>query len=89
MMTQMALFIFGEDVAWNMLQVTGIAVLCFALWRFMDHFGLPLSRLEGPFRTQTVSLSELVILVFRLIDQPSIAFATSGGFRYQRERGVA
>lgn len=68
MMTQTALLIFGEDVAWILLQVTGVAVLFFAVWKFTDKFGLPLSRLEGPFLKQTVILSELVIMVFGLVD---------------------
>lgn len=67
-MTQTAILIFGEDVAWMLLQVTGITVLYFAVRKFMDEYRLSLSRLKGPFRKQTVSLYELVIPVFRLFD---------------------
>lgn len=68
MMTQTALLIFDEDVAWTLLQVTGVAVLVFAVWKFTDTYGLPLSRLKGPFSKQNVSLSELMIMVFGLVD---------------------
>lgn len=67
-MTQTPMLIFGEDVAWMLLQVTGIAVSYFAVRKFMDEYQLSLSRLKGPSRKQTVSLSELVIPVFRLFD---------------------
>ena len=67
-MTQTAILIFGEDVAWMLLQVTGIAVLYFAARKFMGEYRLSLSRLEKPSRKQTVRLCELVTPVIRLFD---------------------
>jgi len=67
-MTQRALLAFGEVVDWILLQITGIAVLCFAIWNLVSEHGLPSSRLRGPFQNRTVSLYELVILAFCLVD---------------------
>ena len=66
-MTQTEMFILSEDAAWMLLQVTGIAVLYFAVRKLMNSYRLSPSRLERPSRKQTVSLCcELVIRTFRL-----------------------
>ena len=67
-MTQTSIHIFGEDVAWMLLQVTGIALLYLTVRRFMGEHQLSLSRLEGISRKQIVSLCKLVIMVFRLFN---------------------
>ena len=67
-MAQTEMSIFGEDVAWMLLQVTGIAVLYFAVRKLMDEYRLPPSRQESPCRKQTVSLCEQVMAVLRLLD---------------------
>lgn len=54
-MTQTEISIFREDVAWILLQVTGIAVLYFAVRKFMDEYQISQSRWEGPSRTETVT----------------------------------
>lgn len=67
-MAQIATLMFGEDVAWVLLQVTAIAVLYFVVRKFMDRNRLLLSCLKGPSRKQMVSLYELVVLDFRFFD---------------------
>ena len=71
-MTQTEISIFREDVAWILLQVTGIAVLYIAVCKFMDEYQISQSRWEGPSRTETVttvglsgtSLSSLPLTLF-------------------------
>lgn len=66
-MTQTAILIFGEDMAWMLLPVIGIAAgLYFAVRKIMDEYRLSLLHLGEPSRKQTVSLCELVILVSSL-----------------------
>ena len=54
-MTQTATKIVGEDVAWMLLQATGIAVLYVAIRKFMERYRLLQSRWEGRSRRQTVT----------------------------------
>ena len=68
MMSQTAILISGEDVAWMLLQVTGIAVLYFAVRAFLDKYLWSQSCVKSPSQKQTVSLCEPVILSFRLSD---------------------
>ena len=56
-MTQTAMNIFREDVAWMLLQVTGIAVLYFAIRKFMVRYRLLQSRWEGQSPRQIVAFS--------------------------------
>ena len=62
-MMQTKMPIFGEDVAWMLLQVTGTAVLCLAVRIFVNQYRLSLLHLKGPSGNQTVSLWELMIPV--------------------------
>lgn len=55
-MFQTAILFFGEDVAWMLLQVTGIAVLYLAVRKCMDKCRWTSSRLEGTSPKETVSL---------------------------------
>ena len=84
-MTQTEMFICGEDVVWMLLQATGIAVLYFAVRKFMVDYRLSLSRPEGgPSAKQTVSLCELVMTgLFVSSTELLIAFEPSRGSRYQ------
>ena len=49
------MFTSSEDVAWMLLQVTGIAVLYLVARKLLNEYPWSLSHLEGPSRKQTVS----------------------------------
>ena len=68
-MTHTATPIFGEDVAWLLLlQVINDVLLYFAVRKSTNKYRLPRPHLQQPSRDKRVSLCELVIPLFRLID---------------------
>ena len=82
-MTQTAMGIFREDVAWMLLQVTGIAVSYLAIRKFMEKYRLLQSRWEGQSRRQTVTFlgtSDLSLSYLRL---------TLSSFRFQLESAIS
>ena len=66
-MAQIAEYIFGEDVAWMLLQVAGIAIFCFAVREFVVKYQLLPSWLGRPSLKQTVRIREPILTVFCLL----------------------
>ena len=78
-MTQTAILIFGEDMPWILLQITGFALLYFAAKILLHEDRLSLSRRKRLSLTQTVGLYYRVIPVFLLTPKSQQASNSSNG----------
>lgn len=55
-MAQTAILVSREDVAWKLLQITGVTIPYFVVRRFLDKYKLPLSHQEEPSQRQTLEI---------------------------------